>query len=138
MIVTLATVIDATVMSSDWSEPPATIRPGVTVPSVVLPKLTLMPAMPAMLTSAAPERLNWLVAPLYVSCRSVAMIVTLEVVNDPLTVISSDWSVPLARLRPGVTVPSVVLPKATVRLPVMPVMLTSAVPVSMNCAASAV
>ena len=64
VIVTLATVNDTTVMSSDWSVLLAMIKPGVTVPSVVLPKLTLMPAMPAMLTSAAPARLNWLEAAL--------------------------------------------------------------------------
>ena len=64
MIVTLATVSDATVMSSDWSEPLAMTRPGVTMPPALWPKLTLRLAMPLMLTAAAPERLNWLEAAL--------------------------------------------------------------------------
>ena len=71
------------------------------------------------------------------SCRSVAEIITLEAVSDPLTVISSDWSAPPLRLRPGVTLPPTVWPKATVRSP-KSVTLTTAVPESMNWAPSAV
>ena len=57
-------MFESMVMSSDWSDPLAITRPGFTVPSTVLPKVTLRLAMPLMLRPTLPARVNWLVAPL--------------------------------------------------------------------------